>query len=720
MRLYVPALYLALAASVACDPATRPVAEVPAEPGDLVHRELLDLCTDIRSTSNEYYGRAQIAELARYVEQPVAEPLPRAVARARLGMEMLRVGEIEPAIALLAEANEIATAAELDPELRLDILRRLGLAHLRRGERTNCVGMHGPASCIFPFASGAIHSDRRGSTEALRVYGEYLEQAPERFSVRWLSNVAAMTLGRYPDAVPAGFRMPDSALDPGYDIGRFAETAYAVGLRVVQPSGGAIMDDLDGDGRLDVLTSTIDPCGPMNFFHNDGDGRFEDRSEASGLSRQLGGLNTIHADYDNDGDPDLLVLRGGWLGSDGRMRNSLLRNDGSGVFVDITRAAGLAAPAYPTQTGGWADYDNDGDLDLYIGNEADHAGKPYPSQLFRNEGDGTFVDIAAEAGVLNMRMAKAVAWGDYDNDDDPDLYVSNVGPNRLFRNNGDGTFDDVAPELSVTQPEGRSFTTWFFDYDNDGREDIFVGDYSASMDDVAASLFRPDAVAAGRPRLYRNLGPDGFEEVGLEVGLTQACLPMGGNFGDLDNDGYLDFYLGVGTPSYESIAPNLMYRNDGGVRFQNVTYSGGFGHLQKGHGVAFGDLDQDGDQDVFEQMGGAYPGDAYPSVLYENPGHGNHWITLRLIGTRSNRSAIGARIRVELNTPRGPRSVFATVGSGGSFGGSSLQQEIGLGQADSIARVEVRWPTTGNVQRFDRVAMDRSYELVEGRRRLRP
>ena len=157
-----------------------------------------------------------------------------------------------------------------------------------------------------------------------------------------------------------------------------------------------------------------------------------------------------------------------------------------------------------------------------------------------------------------------------------------------------------------------------------------------------------------------------------------------------------------------------MYRNEAGLGFQNVTYSGGFGHLQKGHGVGFGDLDNDGDQDIFQQMGGAYPGDAYPSVLYENPGHGNRWVTLILEGSTSNRSAIGTRVKVTVERTGITRDIHVVVGSGGSFGGSSLQQEIGLGDADRIREIEVVWPASAQRQVFSDVEPDRFYLIREG------
>jgi len=697
-------------------------ASVPALSPQEASAEFRGICRSIRESDEPYYGLKQIEELRSYLDRPSSDPRGRIIVRARLGVEYLRVGATSRGAELLEEAWKIAESeTPEDLPLLQDVTRRTALAFLRLGEVENCIEQYNPSSCLLPLNKEARHTARRGSENAIRYYIEYLRQHPEKPGDRavaaFLMNIAAMTLGDWPDQVPAGVAVPPERMPSGDDIGRFRNIAREAGIRLRKPSGGSIMEDLDGDGLLDILTSTIDPCGAMVQYRNDGEGGFEDVSAASQVDSQLGGLNMMPADYDNDGDVDVLVLRGGWMAEAGRMRNSLLRNDGTGRFEDVTYGAGIAEPAYPTQSAGWADYDLDGSLDLFIGNEADNQGNGYPAQLFHNQGDGTFVDRAEEAGVLNLRLSKASAWGDYDNDGDPDIYVSNIGPNRLYRNNGDGTFTDVAREAGVEEPVGRGFTTWFFDYDNDGYLDILAGDYNSGLGEVAAWYLGVD-IPTGRPLIYHNEGDGTFREVGADLGVLAPCLPMGGNFGDLDNDGWLDFYLGTGTPSYESIAPNLMYRNQDGKRFVDVTYSGGFGNLQKGHGVAFGDLDNDGDQDVFEQMGGAYPGDAFPSSLYENPGNSNAWITLKLVGRRANRFGIGARIRVTVETPAGERIVHVVAGSGGSFGGSSLQQEIGLGDAKSVKRVEIDWPG-GESQVLGAVPLRTFLEVTEGETRPR-
>ena len=262
-------------------------------------------------------------------------------------------------------------------------------------------------------------------------------------------------------------------------------------------------------------------------------------------------------------------------------------------------------------------------------------------QLYLNNGDGTFTEVGDNSGIHLEGMVKGATFGDYDNDGWPDLYVSILGgPNHLFRNLGTAkgdkpSFADVTAQAGVAEPL-VSFTTWFFDYNNDGWPDIFVTGYSASLPNIVREYIGQKEQAKGeRPRLYRNNKDGTFTDVSREVGLDKLLLTMGANFGDLDNDGCLDFYLGTGQPNLAYLIPNRMFRNDQGKAFQDVTTSGGFGHLQKGHAVAFGDIDNSGNQDVVEVMGGVYPSDKFWTALYKNPGHGNHWVKLNLGGGQS-------------------------------------------------------------------------------------
>jgi hypothetical protein len=240
-----------------------------------------------------------------------------------------------------------------------------------------------------------------------------------------------------------------------------------------------------------------------------------------------------------------------------------------------------------------------------------------------------------------------------------------------------------------------------------------VGAFDAELDDVASDFFgRP--YDASNPCLYRNNRDGTFTDVATTMGLHHAWMPMGANYGDLDNDGWLDVCLATGNPGFQTLVPNVMLRNDGGKRFQDVTVAGGFGNLQKGHGVSFADFDNDGDQDIYQQLGGMLLAGKFYSALFKNPGHGNHFLHVKLVGTKSNRLAYGARIRVVVETPRGKRELHRAVGAVSSFGGSPARQEIGLGDARKIASVDVVWPRSGIHTSLEHVPIDAFIEITEG------
>jgi hypothetical protein len=621
------------------------------------------------------------------------------------------------------------TREKLDPASPAITRFRLGVTYLRMGETENCLLNPAATSCILPIRGEAVHTRQNGSRQAIAAFTDVLKMRAQipalDLAARWLLNIAYMTVGEYPEKVPAQYVIPPRAFESEEEIPRFRNIASKLGLDTFNVAGSTAADDFDEDGHLDLFVTTADTRGQLRFYRSTGDGGFVDRTEQAGLIGIPGGLNLVQADYDNDGDVDVLILRGGWLEKYGRYPKSLLRNNGNGTFTDVTFDAGLAKVHFPTQTASWGDYDLDGDLDLYVGNESSQsigaqATAPVvaPSQLFRND-KGVFTDVASAAGLLNDRFAKAVVWGDYNGDRWPDIYVSNYkGANRLYRNNANGTFTDVAEQLKVTQPI-TSFPAWFWDVDNDGVLDIYVAAYSAEIADLAASALDLP-VTTELAKLYRGNGKGGFDEVSAGFNLKRPNAPMGSNFGDLDNDGYLDFYLGTGYPRIQNLMPNVMYRNRRGKSFADVSTSGGFAHLQKGHGVVFADFDHDGDQDVFEEMGGAFPGDKAHNVFYENPGFGNHYLTLKLVGTRSNRSAIGARIRAEIEEDGRRRSVYKHVNSGGSFGANPLRQTIGLGKATTVRVLEVFWPTTGETQTWTNVRADQAIQIVEGDASFKP
>jgi hypothetical protein len=624
----------------------------------------------------------------------------------------------------LAESSDIG----VPPGLRVNFEAMLGVIHLRRGETENCLECRGPSSCIFPIAAEAVHQFPSGSREAIRHFQKYLDQRPDDLGVRWLLNIAYMTLGEYPGKVPPNQLIRLEPFRSRLDVGRFENVAHRVGLSARGPNmaGGSVFDDFSGDGLPDILSSSFDADLGASLFVNRGDGFFDDRSLSSGLVEQPLAVNTIQTDFDSDGQLDVLLLRGGW---EKPARLSLLRNKGGAVFEDVTLASGLFEPI-ASHSGAWGDYDNDGFVDLYVCGEfavSDSDGLYGTAaalsisdprnrcRLYRNRGDGTFVNVAETAGVCNDRFAKGATWGDYDGDGFVDLYVSNFGGgNRLYHNRGDGTFEDLAPKLGLTEPE-KSFSCWFWDFDNDGLLDLFVNDYSGDLQNaVASSLGLPHA-SKSRPRLYTNLGTAGFRDVAPDVGLNRVALSMGSAFGDIDNDGFLDLYLGTGLPGFSALVPNLMFKNVDGKRFVDITASSGTGHLQKGHGVSFADWDCDGDLDLFIETGGAVPGDMAYNGLFQNPGHGRHCLKVKLVCTKTNRAALGARIRVDLVHPDGTtQSIHRQIGGGSSYGGNSLVESIGLSDAQTVATISVTWPASGTRQTFRNVVADQTIEVTEG------
>jgi hypothetical protein len=682
---------------------------------DRIYREQ-DFKTDVNKA----------AERVGYYRQLLLRPLDLRTelqARYDLSEHLLVAGDSAASVAELEKLRELVKSRGivLNAKFERAVHELLAIAYLRMGEQQNCLTNHNAQSCVYPLQGEGLHQDPRGSQGAIREYTAILEKYPSDLAARWLLNIAYMTLGKHPDGVPAPWLISASILPNEYDIGKFVDVAPAAGVAHSGRAGGSVAEDFDGDGLFDLMVSSSGPQDQIRFFKNNGDGTFSDQTRAAGLEGITGGLNLIHADFDNDGRPDVLVLRGGWWGKNGKYPCSLLRNNGLNAagqitFSDVTERAGLMS-LHPTQTAAWADFDGDGWLDLYLAHESNKE-ESHPSALYRNNHDGTFTDIAPQAGLADMGFVKGVAWGDINNDGRPDLYISRKGAaNVLFRNDGPDAargwkFTDVTQAAGVGEPI-HSFATWFFDYDNDGWLDLLVtGYYTETLADIPAfHLGLPNKAEV--PRLYRNNGDGTFRDVTKAVGLDRVILAMGAGFGDLDNDGWLDCYFGTGAPEYETLLPNRMFRNDGGRRFQDVTASGGFGQLQKGHAVSFADFDRDGDQDVFEVLGGAFPGDTYMSVLLENPGHGNHWLGLQLQGVQSNRSAIGARVRVDIRTPQGKRSIYRVVNSGSSFGDTPLELHVGLGEANAVEAVEIRWPA-GGVERLSNLNLDRVFRIREG------
>src|SRR5262249_39516508 len=329
-----------------------------------------------------------------------------------------------------------------------------------------------------------------------------------------------------PQTTPPSLKSLERFYQSEFDVGRFRDVGHLAGVNRLNMAGGAIMDDFDNDGLLDLFLTTIDPTQHAAFYRNKGDGTFEDRTEKAGLTKQLGGTYCVQADYNNDGHLDVFIVRGAWFRYP--VRPSLVRNNGDGTFTDVTQEAGLMDPVNAI-TATWADFDNDGHVDLFI------ACQQQPNRLYRNKGDGTFEEVAARAGVQGRRQTgQGAAWIDFDNDGYPDLFVTNLnGPAQLYRNNRDGTFTEVTQPMVITGPETSGFSCWAFDYDNDGWLDLFATCYYYPLREVVTGLGgqKRDTLTS---KLFRNRKGKGFEDVTKEAGLDGVYGTMGSNFGDLD------------------------------------------------------------------------------------------------------------------------------------------------------------------------------------------
>lgn len=635
-------------------------------------------------------------------------PNPGDAARLRITQACchMSAGRPEQAYALLQQARaEIEGHDQFRSELLASLMYFQGVASIRRGENENCILCRGESSCILPINEEAIHKNPKGSRMAIEHFTEYLRHFPDDLEARWLLNVAHMTLGEYPERVNPQHLVPlDRFFHPEIGIGKFRDIGHLIGVNRFNQAGGAIMEDFDNDGLLDLAVSSYDPLQSLGIYRNNGQGTFEDVSKSAGVLDQLGGLNCIQTDYNNDGLLDIYIPRGAWLTLP--VRPSLLRNDGNFHFTDVTSEAGLLDPLNSSAPA-WADYDNDGWLDLFVACEAQ------PNRLYRNLGNGTFQEVTGPSGLTmgSNSFAKGCTWIDYDNDDFPDLFVNFLkGTGQLYHNNRDGTFSNVSQEMSIRGPIG-GFSCWAWDFDNDGWLDIFATSFQRTQADIVKGLM---GLPHEQPssKLYRNIEGQRFQDVIRSAGLDMVFSTMGSNYGDFDNDGYLDIYLGTGDPSVSTLVPNRMFKSVAGKRFAEVTSTAGVGHLQKGHGVACGDWDRDGNVDIFIQMGGAVDGDRYHNIMFQNPGHDGHWLAVKLVGQKTNRPGIGARIKV-VTSGECPLTVHRHVSSGSSFGSSPLEQMIGLGSARQVEELQIHWPTSGTTQTFRNIAADQIVEVTE-------
>jgi hypothetical protein len=537
--------------------------------------------------------------------------------------------------------------------------------------------------------------------EAARTAVEALEVNPSNERTRSWLWLTAQKMGGYPDFVPEKFRLQ---LRAGYEtpVVEFEDIAPRIGLDKTSAGRGIAIFDYDNDGYLDIMIAAAH--GGCNLYHNNGDGTFSDASIGSGVDGCVNGFALAVGDYDNDGFPDVFVTRLGFYAGECQ----LFHNNGNGTFTDVTAQAGLKVWG-PGFTASWIDYDGDGFLDLFIANNLGGLfERKTPNRLFHNNGDGTFTEVADKAGLSTLWPTIGGAWGDYDNDGRPDLFLSNgLGRSQLYHNNGDGTFTDVSEKAGIDAIAFGSPAFWW-DYDNDGWLDIAQFNWS-DHEDVLYTLEHGEGPADGHPmRVYRNNRDGTFTEVGRELGFNGCYGTMSGNAADINNDGYLDVVLGNGSPKMDRLEPMIVLENNG-QKFRNITFAAGFPFLGKSHGVNMADLFGDGRLSVLVAAGGAYPGDLLTSTVYYPKRLAGNYLNVRLVGTKSNRSAIGSRVSIVSEGKGQMREV--TGGTG--FGCLPFEQHFGLAAAQTIDSLDIRWPS-GLTQTFRSIPINKTLEFTEG------
>ncbi len=420
---------------------------------------------------------------------------------------------------------------------------------------------------------------------------------------------------------------------------------------------GVSWGDYDGDGDEDLYVSLS--FGANKLFRNDDGATFADVS-APPLNDAGDGVQSAWGDYDNDGDLDLYLVNSGTA-------NKLFRNDGGGVFADIVSA--VLNDAGFGFSGAWGDHDNDGDLDLYITNAGSF------NKLLDNDGAGGFTDITS-GPLSSLGFSFSGAWGDHDNDGDLDLYVGNAfSPNQLLENQGGGTFTDIT--AGPLGDAGSAYGVAWADYDNDGDLDLYVSNESA-----ANKLFRNDGGG-----VFADVTPLLLADIGGGRGIAWA---------DYDNDGDLDLYL-------NQSGSNKLFRNEGGGLFSDAT-DDSLVNAGNGLGAAWADIDSDGDLDLYIATSAA------TKRLFRNEAvTGNHWVHVNLVGSPSNRSAIGARVRIVAG---GLAQIREITGGSGYGSQNSLTAEFGLGSATVVDSIRISWPS-GTVQELTGFVADAFYQFLE-------
>ena len=515
--------------------------------------------------------------------------------------------------------------------------------------------------------------------DAGRRFYEALQWRPTSID-QWLLRVTLDQI-KNPPPLPKNVVFEVDEAKPNVNLA-FEDMAPELGLKRLNGNGTVAFGDIDGDGALDLIVAG---SGTFLTAYRQVNGKFVDATAAFGLAQVPSGYSLNLVDYDNDGRLDLYISYNGW---NGPMLNRLFHNE-SGRFVDVTKKSGLdnSGSGFVSL---WADLDNDGWIDVVIANGVLKDGSV--PQIYRNNRNGTFTNVTKAAGLNEPPAWGAIglALGDYDKDGRVDIFINGLGdgPNRLYHNDGNWHFTEVAAKAGVAQAPHNGFVAFFFDYNNDGLPDLLttsLAPWEVVVEGLRAG-YKPRGLHPDSSRLFRNNGNGTFTDVTMAAGLAAPMGTMGAGVADLDNDGFLDIYFGTGDPQLMRLEPNRFFHNNGNGTFTDLTRAVGFARPgNKGHGVAFADIDNDGDLDVFAQLGGHYPGDHAYNAFYRNlKGNQNNWLEVDLQPAR-----IGAKLTVRT----GDLLVYREVKGSEGFGATSpYRQHFGLGKHSIIDSIEVAWP----------------------------
>jgi tetratricopeptide (TPR) repeat protein len=627
--------------------------------------DFLKYCVQIFSEFPVYVG-LEYGNVIEKHQQWLEHHPDDAATRLELGRTLVKVGRFE-------EARDELERAAANPPLRSAAMHEEGLACYNMGN----------------FA------------EAIRAGCAALEANPQNQPARHWVWLAAEKLGGYPDDVPADFRMSPKGGWENTEL-HYNDIAVLCGLDKTSGARGIAVFDYNNDGLLDV--AIVAAHAGITLYRNNGDGTFTDVSVESGLYRSTNGFGITAGDYNNDGNTDLCICRMGFYGGE----CELWRNNGDGTFTNVSEESGVGSWG-PSFSVSWVDYDCDGWLDLFVAtNLGGLFDRKTPNRLFHNNGDGTFTDVAVDAGITSKWPTIGHSWGDYNNDGYPDLFLSDaIGPPELYRNNGDGTFTNVTARANLDHTN-LAFGAQWCDIDDDGWLDIIQYSW-AIHEDVVHSMQTGEAPSYAHPtRIYHNNRDGTFTEIGRELGIKECWGSMSGNAADLNNDGYLDIALGNGGPLMDRSEPLVILENDG-KQFHNVTFTAGLPPTGKGHGVNCADLFNDGRLSILVGTGGNYPGDLMTSSVFCPAKRPGNYLSVHLTGTVSNRSAIGARLKLRASG----REQHRVVNGGSNFGCLPPDQHFGLANLTYVESLEVLWPS-GLKQQFKNLPVNDKIWIMEG------